>query len=83
MNEYVKIQVLNSAVEAGLLESLLKERGIPHMIVSYYDSALDGLFQAQKGWGIVKAPKEYEGEIKAIYREISRGGWEPSPADAE
>ena len=83
MDEYVKVQALSNAVEASLMDSLLNERGIPHLIVSFHDSAYDGLFQAQKGWGVVKAPKEFEGEIKAIYAEISKSEWEPPSPEAD
>jgi hypothetical protein len=63
---YKKIVALDNALEAQLVGKLLTERGIPHRIRSYYDSAYDGLYQAQKGWGRVEAPEEYEAEIKAI-----------------
>lgn len=81
MEEYVKIQALSNAVEASLLDSVLTERGIPHVMVSFHDSAYDGLFQAQKGWGIVKAPREYEDEIKAIYEDLAKREWEPPTDD--
>lgn len=80
MEEYVKVQALSNAVEASLLDAVLTERGIPHVMVSFHDSAYDGLFQAQKGWGIVKAPREYEDEIKAIYEDLAKREWEP-PTD--
>jgi hypothetical protein len=71
MDEYVKAQLLGNAVEAGLMETELNERGIPHIIISFHDSAYDGLFQAQKGWGVIKAPEEFKAEIKAIYEDVS------------
>ncbi len=66
MKEYNKVAVLENEVEALLLESVLNQRDIPHAITSYYDTAYDGLFQTQKGWGSVSAPSEYEAEIKEI-----------------
>ena len=63
---YKKIVVLNNDLEARIVDELLKEHGIPHRIRSYHDSAYDGLFQAQKGWGIVEAPEEFEEEIKNL-----------------
>ena len=70
MSDYEKIVVLGNQLEAKLIESILTERGIPHLIKSYYDSAYDGLFQAQKGWGHVLAPEEYKEEIKAIQQDL-------------
>ena len=51
---YVKVDILENEIEAQLLDSILNERNIPHHIQSYHDTAYDGLFQAQKGWGCVK-----------------------------
>ena len=72
MSDYEKIVVLGNQLEAKLIESILTERGIPHLIKSYYDSAYDGLFQAQKGWGHVAAPVEHRHEIEEIHREVKR-----------
>jgi len=71
MAKHKKIVVLENEIEASLIESVLKERGIPHIIKSYRDSAYDGLYQHQKGWGYVEAPETFEDEIKAIYRDLS------------
>jgi len=70
MEGYKKILVLENEIEARLLESVLKERDIPHRIRSYYDSAYDGIFQTQKGWGVVEAPIDYKEEIVAIHRDL-------------
>ena len=83
MNRYEKIVVLGNAVEARLMEAELKARDIPHLIRSYYDSAYDGLFQAQKGWGHVQAPKAYEEEIKTIHRDISKRAEDEPPPEGE
>lgn len=70
VTDFKKIVVLDNELEARLMEATLKERDIPHVIKSYYDSAYDGLFQAQKGWGHVLAPEEYKEEIKAIQQDL-------------
>ena len=73
MEDYKKIAVLEDEVEAGLVESVLRERDIPHRMTSYYDTALDGLFQVQKGWGYVAAPEEYEAEVMEILADLREG----------
>jgi outer membrane protein assembly factor BamE (lipoprotein component of BamABCDE complex) len=83
MEEFVKVQTLSNAIEASLMDSVLTERGIPHLIVSFHDSAYDGLFQAQKGWGVVRAPKDYENEIKTIYKDISSHEYELPPDEGD
>lgn len=72
MNKYVKIATLENEFQASLLEGVLKEEGIPHRIRSYYDLAYDGLFQNQKGWGHVEAPKEYRDEILSILKNLEQ-----------
>ncbi|KPL03860.1 MAG: hypothetical protein AMJ90_02825 [candidate division Zixibacteria bacterium SM23_73_2] len=71
MAKHKKILVLENDVEASLMESILNERKIPHIIKSYRDSAYDGLYQHQKGWGYIEAPENFEEEIKAIYRDLA------------
>ena len=70
MEEFKKILVLENEIEARLLDSVLNERNIPHRVRSYYDSAYDGIFQTQKGWGVVMAPPEYEEEVLSIHRDL-------------
>ena len=70
MESYKKIAVLEDEFEAGLLDSILSEREIPHRMRSYHDTALDGLFQIQKGWGYVAAPEQYEAEVKEILADL-------------
>lgn len=62
----VQIAVLESTIEAQVLDAMLTEDGIPHRIRSYYDTAYDGLFQMQKGWGEVRAPAAYQEQITEI-----------------
>ena len=66
-----KILDLDNEFEASLLDGLLNERGIPHLIRSFHDSAYDGLWQAHTGWGRLDAPEEFREEIIKIYNEMS------------
>jgi hypothetical protein len=71
MSKTVKILILNNGIEANLLDGLLKERNIPHLIRSYHDSAYDGLWQYHTGWGQIDAPEEFKEEIIMIYNGMS------------
>lgn len=71
--EYQKIGTLENEFEAQLLESIMLEREIPHRLRSYHDTAFDGLFQTQKGWGVVLAPRAYTDEILEIISDIRKG----------
>lgn len=72
MDRNEKIVVLKNEIEANIIATMLKEYNIPHIIMSYHDSAYDGIFQMQKGWGHVEAPPEYKSKILKIYRDITR-----------
>jgi hypothetical protein len=69
---FEKIAVLDNEVQAELLDEVLSGRGIPHIMQSYHDSALDGLFQAGKGWGAILAPESFKEEILAALADIKR-----------
>jgi hypothetical protein len=71
MAKTVKILTLQNNVESLLLSEILNEKGIPHIIRSYHDSAYDGLWQSQLGWGHVDAPEEFRDEIIKIYATLA------------
>ncbi len=58
--------LLRNEVEASLVDAILREDGIPHLVRSYRDRAYSGIWQAQWGWGQVEAPREYRSGIRAL-----------------
>lgn len=70
---YLPIAVLENEFEAQLLENVLTERQIPHLLKSYHDVAYDGLFQFTHGWGHVSAPGLYREEVLKILADIRQG----------
>jgi len=72
MSNPVKIVSLSNEIEAMLLDGILKEKGIPHILKSYHDSVYDGLWQTQSSWGHLEAPEEYRDEILEIFRTMSQ-----------
>ena len=72
MEDFTKVMVLENDIEASLLDSILNEREIPHIMQSYYDTAYDGLYQTQKGWGHVSAPAPYHQEIKEVVLDLRK-----------
>jgi hypothetical protein len=69
---FEKITVLDNEVQAELMDEILSGRNIPHIMQSYHDSALDGIFQTGKGWGVILAPASFKEEILAAVAEIRR-----------
>jgi hypothetical protein len=67
---FVVITTLRSPVEAALVQSLLSGQGIPFRAVDYTDSAYDGLFRLQQGWGRIEAPERCRDLVLAVVREV-------------
>ena len=72
MSKLAKILSLGNEFEAMLLDDLLTERDIPHIMKSYRDSAYNGLWQTQSIWGHLEAPEEFKDEITDIYTNMSK-----------
>lgn len=70
VHNYTKAVVLNNEIEARLLSSLLQEEDIPHYLRSYHDSAYDGIFQAQLGWGHVEADPRHHARIAELLEDL-------------
>ncbi|MCL5270007.1 MAG: hypothetical protein M1457_05530 [bacterium] len=81
MDDYVKIAILDNEVEAQLLDSLLDEASIPHMMHSYHDAAYDGMFQLQMGWGCVIAPVQRRAEILDLLADLRARSETPDETD--
>lgn len=68
-SRFKKIAVMDNEVQARFLEESLKAENIPHIMKSYHETAFDGLFSLQKGWGHVEAPEQYREHILNIIKE--------------
>lgn len=69
-SQFIKIIILENAIEAQLIGSILDQHNIPHRLRSYHDTAYDGLFQFQKGWGKLYAPQSYRHEILTVVEDL-------------
>lgn len=57
--------------EANVIKSLLEEHGIYAEIKSFHDTAYDGLFQSQYGWGLIRVSEADFDEAQRIVKEWS------------
>ncbi len=71
-SNFKKIATLENEIEAGLLDSILSDRNIPHTICSYNDLVYDGIYQMVKGWGYVSSTDFYSQEILDILNDIRK-----------
>jgi hypothetical protein len=70
---FKKITVTENKFEADLISQTLQQEGIRCMIRSYHDTAYDGIFIPQKGWGAVMVPEESEERASGIIAELRNG----------
>ncbi len=64
---------LRNEVEASIMKAALEERKIPHVVRTFHDSAYDGLYQMQSGWGAVEADEEHRAAIEEMYADLCGG----------
>ncbi len=55
--------------EANVIKSVLEEYGIYSEIRSFHDTAYDGLFQSQYGWGVIRVSEADFPEAQRIIEE--------------
>jgi hypothetical protein len=72
MRDFKKVVIIENEFEAEILEGILNDKEIPFLLKCYHDSAYDGLFQFQKGWGHIEAPDEFADQILEIYGDVQK-----------
>ncbi|MFO7760625.1 MAG: DUF2007 domain-containing protein [Desulfobia sp.] len=56
-----------NAAEADIIRQILEQNNISARITSFYDTAYDGLFQIQRGWGVINVSEsDYEKAVKIL-----------------
>ena len=69
---WIKAGVVDNWFEGDRISQSLQEAEIPFMIKSFLDTAYDGLYVPQKGWGVVLVPEGLVGEAKRIISEVKK-----------
>jgi hypothetical protein len=72
MAHWVKAGVVENRFEGDRVSQALKEAEIPFMIKSYLDTAYDGIYIPQKGWGVVMVPERLREEAEKLVKEIKQ-----------
>jgi len=72
VDSVARIAILENEFEALALGTELEALDVPHAMVSYHDTALDGLFQVFQGWGHVEAPTQFRDEILTVLESMRR-----------
>ena len=74
---WVRIHTLGNRFEADLLLHALEQEGIPVRLRTYEETAYDGLFVPQRGWGTLFVPGDYEDSARELIgRVLTSAPWE-------
>ena len=69
-SDMVKIHTVENRFEADLLMQALREERIPAMLRRFEETAYDGLFVTQMGWGAILVPGDYEAEGRNLIEDV-------------
>ena len=69
---WVKAGIVENRFEGDRISQSLHEAEIPFMVKSFLDTAYDGLYVPQKGWGMVLVPESFLGEAEKIISEVKK-----------
>lgn len=58
--DMVRIHTVENRFEADLLVQALRQENIPVLLRRFEETAYDGLFVTQMGWGALLVPGDYE-----------------------
>jgi hypothetical protein len=67
---FTSIHTLANRFEADLLLDALRKEGIPAFLRSFEETAYDGLFVCQRGWGWVMVPEELSSQALQIIKPL-------------
>lgn len=72
MARWVKAGIVENRFEGDRVSQALNEAGVPFLLKSFLDTAYDGLYIPQQGWGAVMVPENFEEEAGKIIFEVKK-----------
>ena len=70
MVRWGKAGIIENQFEGDRIRQALEEVQIPYLVKSFLDTAYDGLYIPQKGWGAVMVPEELREKAEKIILEV-------------
>ena len=68
----MKVGTVENRFEGDTISQALEEAGIQFLIKSFLDTAYDGLYIPQKGWGVVMVSEKNKEEAERLVSEIKK-----------
>ena len=81
-SDMVRIHTVENRFEADLLMQALREEHIPAMLRRFEETAYDGLFVTQMGWGAILVPGDYETEGRSVVENVLESLSESPPDES-
>ncbi len=72
MVQWMKAGIIENRFEGDRISQALHEAGIPFLIKSFLDTAYDGLYIPQKGWGVVMVSEKNREEAEKLISEVKK-----------
>ncbi len=69
--EFVPVKVAENSFEVDTVKEALEQEGIPVLIRLFEDTAYDGIYVSQKGWGYVEVPQSDKKKAEKIIDDLS------------
>lgn len=76
----VKLRVMDDRFQADLWCQALEQRGIPHLLRTYEDTAYDGIYVSQRGYGVIYVEEEHLESARRVDEDLARSPACPDPA---
>jgi hypothetical protein len=70
MVRWGKAGIIENRFEGDRIRQALEEAQIPYLVKSFLDTAYDGLYIPQKGWGAVMVPEDLREKAEKIILEV-------------
>jgi len=68
--DMVRVHTVENRFEADLLVQALRQENIPVLLRRFEETAYDGLFVTQMGWGAILVPGDYEEEAARVISRV-------------
>lgn len=69
-SDLVRIHTVENRFEADLLLQALRQEHIPAMLRRFEETAYDGLFVTQMGWGAILVPGDYAPDARKVVQHV-------------
>lgn len=67
---FVNIKTLEDQFESDIIKDILEKNDIPVIVKCFRDTSFDGIFESQKGWGVIMVPDEFRKRANDIIKDI-------------